>query len=380
MPLYHGVGAFSGFCAPMVGGRTLALGSKFSASRFWDEIRRHNATSITHTGEVMRYVVAAPPRIDPVTGENLDKAHNVRAIYGNGLGADLWPKLRDRFGIDIIIEFYSSTEGNLTLYHKSKNRLHEGAVGRLGWLLRLATMNTFHLVEVDWDTEEPWRDPKTGFCKKVKNGEPGEALSLLPEEDIRSKFQGYYNNAEATNKKVLRNVFKKGDAYYRTGDILRWGSDNETVYFVDRIGDTFRWKSENVATTEVTLAMGAHPAMVEANVYGVKLPGFDGQAGCAAVVFDTAVPSAETLHSLAAHLHKALPRYAIPLFLRVHKQVGAVSTGNGKLQKQALRNAGVKPGKVEGLPDAEMYWLKGGTYVPFTATGWNELQAGKVKL
>ncbi|TQS31524.1 hypothetical protein Golomagni_08192, partial [Golovinomyces magnicellulatus] len=186
MPLYHGVGAFSGFCAPMVGGRTLALGKKFSASRFWDEVRQHNATSITHTGEVMRYVVAAPPKFDPVTGENLDKKHNVQAIFGNGLGQDLWAKIRDRFGIDVIMEFYSSTEGNLTLYNRSYNSLREGAVGRLGWLLQLLTMNAFQLVEVDWDTEEPWRDPVTGFCKKVKYGEPGEALSLLPEEDIKS--------------------------------------------------------------------------------------------------------------------------------------------------------------------------------------------------
>jgi acyl-CoA synthetase (AMP-forming)/AMP-acid ligase II len=163
---------------------------------------------------------------------------------------------------------------------------------------------------------------------------------------------------------------------FRSGDVLRWDSDGR-VYFHDRIGDTFRWKSENVSTAEVAQALGLHPAVQEANVYGVQLPHHDGRAGCVAIVLDTPQANAQMLASLALHARGKLPRYAVPLFIRVVKELGTQTTGTNKQQKHVLRQQGVDPSKVE---DDALFWLKGGTYVPFRPTDWKALEQGGVKL
>lgn len=261
-------------------------------------------------------------------------------------------------------------------WNVSKNDLTAGAIGRNGWIYNLVMGSNVSLVEVDWDTDMPRRDPKTGRCIKVRSGDPGEMLFNLPADDPLGRFQGYYGNKAATEAKVLRDVFKKGDAWFRTGDVVRWDSDGR-VYFHDRIGDTFRWKSENVSTAEVSHAIGTHPSVKEANVYGVSLPHHDGRAGCAAVHLTEPSPSDETLRSLASHVRASLPRYAVPLFLRVMREMGGGQiTGTNKQQKHVLREAGVRP--AEGL--GEVYWLSEDSYVPFTEAEWNRLEGGRVKL
>ena len=165
----------------------------------------------------------------------------------------------------------------------------------------------------------------------------------------------------------------KGDAYFRTGDVISWDAEGRT-YFNDRIGDTFRWKSENVSTNEVSEALGNHPHVHEANVYGVELPHHDGRAGCVAIVL-AEKPSEKLLSDLAKHAHKTLPRFAVPLFLRLAKDMQI--TGTNKQQKHVLRAQGVEPAKTG---EDEMFWLKNGTYVPFTNRDWEELNGGRVKL
>ncbi|KAK3182558.1 long-chain fatty acid transporter fat1 [Lecanicillium sp. MT-2017a] len=378
MPLYHSSAALLSFCATVVSGSTQALGRKFSTKTFWTEVRESGATGIQYVGETLRYLLAAPPQIDPVTGESLDRAHNVKAAFGNGLRPDIWNKFKARFGVETIAEFYAATEGTLGTWNVSKNDLTAGAIGRNGWLYRALLGPGVAIVEVDWDKDQPWRDPETGFCKRLPSGQPGEMLFRLPADDLERRFQGYYNNPKATASKVLRSVFVKDDAWFRTGDVTSWDSEGR-VYFNDRIGDTFRWKSENVSTNEVSYAVGLHPSVREANVYGVELPHHDGRAGCVAINFDRA-PDADVLRSLAAHVRDTLPKYAVPLFLRVVDQVGggAQTTGTNKQQKHLLRAAGVKP---EAIKDGSvLYWLKDGSYVPFGDKEWKELEGGRVKL
>ncbi|KKA16727.1 Long-chain fatty acid transporter [Rasamsonia emersonii CBS 393.64] len=367
MPLYHSTAAILAFCACLIGGTTLIIGHRFSARNFWKEVRENDATIIQYVGETLRYLLAVPREVDPVTGEDLDKKNNVRVAYGNGLRPDVWNRVKERFGIETIAEFYASTEGVSGHWNISSNDFAAGAIGRNGYLAQLLLGRTMAIVEVDHETEAPWRDPKTGFCRRVPRGEPGELIYALDPDNISQGFQGYYNNSKATEGKILRDVFAKGDAWFRTGDMVRWDHEGRW-YFSDRIGDTFRWKSENVSTSEVAEILGNHPAILEANVYGVSLPHHDGRAGCAAIVLrDQNVasegqpapePSAAVLESLAAHALANLPRYAVPLFLRVTPQMQA--TGNNKQQKHTLRVEGVDPSRVAATD--RLYWLQNNNY------------------
>ena len=381
MPLYHSAAAVLSFSAVLHAGGTQAIGRKFSTRHFWDEVRASKATCIQYVGETLRYLLAAPPQLDPVTGENLDKKHNVRMAYGNGLRPDVWNKFKERFGVETIGELYAATEGTSALLNVSSNDSTTGAIGRHGWLQGALMSRSVAVVELDWETEQPVRDPDTGLCVRVPRGQPGELLFALPPDNPKLGFQGYWKNPEANEKKLLRDVVKRGDVYFRTGDCVRWDPQG-LIYFNDRLGDTFRWKSENVSTAEVGQTVGAHPSVREANVYGVQLPHHDGRAGCAVVHLDPAAPLGETLRSLAAHVRSQLPRYAVPLFLRVSRDDlgGSQATGTNKQQKTTLRKAGVRPDGELDSELGELFWLSEDTYVPFREKEWQELEGGKVRL
>lgn len=377
MPLYHSSATVLCTIPTLIAGATLVLGRRFSTSTFWPEVRQHDATMIQYVGETCRYLLAAKPQIDPDTGANLDKAHKVRMAFGNGLRPDVWDRFKDRFGIETIGEFYSATEGVSATWNLSSNSFSSGAVGRFGGISRLLLPTQMAIVDIDLTTEAPTRNPNNqNFCTEVKRGDPGELIYKIDPNDIKAKFQGYFNNPKASEGKILRDVLVKGDAYFRTGDIMRW-DDEGRIFFCDRIGDTFRWKSENVSTAEVGEILGRHPRILEANVYGVEIPHHDGRAGCAAVLFDESQGplTDQLLEDVAKHAKNRLPKYAVPSFLRVVRQV--VATGNNKQQKAGLRKEGVNPSI---MGEDKLVWLKGERYVPFEDQQWRELRGGRVRL
>lgn len=350
MPLYHSSAAFLCIAASWYGRSTIVIGRKFSASRFWDEVRANDATVIQYIGEICRYLLALPPKPD-------DKDHKVRMAYGNGMRPDVWNRFRDRFGVNIISEFYASSEGNGALFNYNTGPFGSGAVGRFAWLSS-TTQPNFKIVRVDAITEDIYRDPKTGLCVECAPGESGEYIAKIMTDKPASNFQGYAGNSSATQKKVVTNVFTKGDAWFRSGDLMKKDEDG-FYWFGDRMGDTFRWRSENVSTAEVGAALGE--IVEEANVYGVLVPAHDGRAGCAAI------PASATrdldLKKLAAHARKRLPKYAVPIFLRVVPVME--QTGTVKQLKVALRNQGVDPTLVGSDP---LYWLppNADSYKPFS--------------
>jgi acyl-CoA synthetase (AMP-forming)/AMP-acid ligase II len=388
MPLYHSSATLLAFLPCLMSATTLIVGRRFSARKFWKEVQESQATIIQYVGETMRYLLAIPPQIDPVTGEDLEKTHHVRMAFGNGLRPDIWNRVKERFNIGIVAEFYAATEGTSGSWNLSANDFSAGAIGRNGVFVELALGRSIAIAEVDPVTEIPWRDPQTGFCKRVPRGTPGELLYALDPANIQSKFQGYYGNAQATEDKVLRDVFAHGDAWFRTGDLVRWDREGRW-FFSDRIGDTFRWKSENVSTSEIAEVLGGHSDVLEANVYGVALPHHDGRAGCAAIIFkgqtapaagaqpSVAEPSPATLETLATHLTANLPKFAVPLFLRVTS--GMQATGNNKQQKHLLRTEGVDPSHVAATRD-RLYWLQDHRYVPFGQKDWDRMTGGQVRL
>ena len=186
------------------------------------------------------------------------------------------------------------------------------------------------------DGVTPVRDA-TGVCTRCGPGEVGEAIGKVV--DARAvggnRFEGY-TSAEASDQKILRDVFAPGDAWYRTGDLMR-RDDEGYYYFVDRLGDTFRWKGENVSTAEVEAAIVRFAGVVDAAVYGVAVPRAEGRAGMASVVADGPLD----LVAFRAHLVEHVPSYARPLFVRVRSALAVTATF--KHSKAELAREGYDP-------------------------------------
>ncbi|GAO16042.1 uncharacterized protein UV8b_02311 [Ustilaginoidea virens] len=367
IPLYHGTGGLAAM-NDIMSGLPVALAPKFSLSRFWEDCIDSKATIFVYVGELVRYLLSAPPSSN-------DKKHQIRLVWGNGLSPELWSNFQERFGVSEIGEFYSSTEGVVFLVNHYRSGYGLGAVGHHGWLLRRWYHNMLVPVKIDPETGDVWRSPETGLAQRLPYEEGGELLVKLLS---REAWAGYYEADEATKKKLMFDVFEPGDVYFRTGDALR-RDNNGHWYFLDRLGDTYRWKGENVSTTEVTQVLGTHGQIAEANVYGVKVPSHDGRAGCAAVTFKTGDADTFDWAGVAGLLRRELPSYAVPIFIRVRQGVGSMSTDNYKHNKVHLRDEGVDHEALGSkVPDGKgdrLFWLPAGSagYVPFTRGDWDKL-------
>jgi fatty-acyl-CoA synthase len=305
LPMHHSVGGVVAIGAPLVAGGSAVIAPKFSASRFWDDVVRHECTAFQYIGELCRYLVAAPTHIR-------ERQSKLRLALGNGLATPVWTGFAERFPAVRVLEFYASTEGNVWLYNV------EGRVGALGRVPPfVAARGGVALARFDEDAQAPARGAD-GFCVPCGEDEPGEALGRIA-GDAASRFEGYSDAAE-TEKKVLRDVFEPGDAWMRTGDLMRRDADG-FYRFVDRVGDTFRWKGENVATDEVAAALTACPGVADVLAYGVKIPGVEGRAGMATLAVD------ERFEIVALERRlEALPRWARPVFLRLTSEIARTET------------------------------------------------------
>jgi fatty-acyl-CoA synthase len=357
LPLYHGTGGLCAVGIAMMTGSTIVLRRKFSASAFWDDVVDNRCTIFVYIGELCRYLVNQP--VHPK-----ERAHQLKSIFGNGMRPEVWERFDQRFAIPRIVEFYGSTEGNVAMAN------YEGRFGSIGRIPKYMdkVFNTA-LVKFDVETEQPVRGAD-GLCIPCAPGEVGEAIGKIGEE-LRARFDGYAGNPEANAKKVLRDVFEKGDMWFRTGDLMKKDAEGYH-FFVDRIGDTFRWKSENVSTQEVGEALGVFPGVKEANVYGVAVPGHDGRAGMASIVAEEGLD----LDALAAHVAKELPGYARPLFLRLKPEVEI--TGTFKYRKVDLVKEGFDPSATSD----PLYWLDPATgrYAPLTGEVYAMLTSGTARL
>jgi fatty-acyl-CoA synthase len=324
LPMYHSVGGVLAPGAMLAAGGSMVVRDKFSASQFWDDVVRWECTAFQYIGELCRYLLHRPYA-------EIETAHRLRLACGNGLAAGVWEAFRDRFRIPQILEFYAATEGGLSLFNVQGK---PGAIGHIPSYLahRFAPA----LVAFDFDKGEPARN-ENGFCTRCGVNEPGEAVVKAQNDPASagSRFEGYTSAAE-TEKRILRHVFAPGDAWVRTGDLMRQDAKG-FFYFVDRVGDTFRWKGENVATSEVAREIGTFEGVLHASVYGVGVPGTEGRAGMAAIVCAGPLNMA----GLRQHLAERLPSYARPVFLRLCPQ--AEVTGTFKYAKADLVGQGFDP-------------------------------------
>ncbi|NWW86884.1 S27A2 synthetase, partial [Rhynochetos jubatus] len=300
LPLYHSSALLVGVHGCIMKGATIVLRARFSASQFWDDCRKYNVTVIQYIGEVLRYLCSVPQR-------NNDQDHKVRLAIGNGIRADVWRKFIQRFGNINILEFYASTEGNISFVNYTGKI---GAVGRVNCLQK--KILRYELIKYDVEKDEPVRD-ENGYCVRVPKGEPGLLICKITQY---TPFSGYAGAKQQTERKQLRDVFQKGDLYFNSGDLLVIDDDN-FIYFHDRTGDTFRWKGENVSTTEVADVLGLIDCVQEVIVYGVSVPGtsYEGRAGMACIrLKENCEFNGESAYR---HVNAHLPNYARPRFIRI---------------------------------------------------------------
>ncbi|MGH6828937.1 MAG: long-chain-acyl-CoA synthetase [Rhizomicrobium sp.] len=356
LPLYHATGGVCAVGLAFMSGAAVILKRKFSVGEFWSDIHKYDATMFAYIGELCRWLLNAPPLAH-------ERGHHVRAITGNGLRPEIWRRFQTRFAIPRIVEFYGATEGNVAMLN------YDGTVGSVGrvpgyieWLLPA------RVVRFDVEREAPVRG-KDGLCIACGPEEAGEAVGRISPRAGRN-FEGYTKTSD-TEKKVLRDVFAKGDAWFRTGDLMRRDAHGY-FYFVDRIGDTFRWKGENVATSEVAEALSAIPGIREVNVYGVGMQGADGRAGMAALVVDGSFD----IKALGPRLEAHLAPYARPVFIRLKPEI--VVTGTFKQRKLELVRDGFDPRTITD----PLYWLNPSTrhYEKLDLGHYDDIAQGRVKL
>ena len=355
LPLYHSTGGLVAVGVALMNGGALVIKQRFSASQFWPDVLGHGCTLFVYVGELCRYLLNQPETPD-------ETKHKLRLAFGNGLRPEIWRPFQTRFRIGDILEFYGSTEGNVSLFNFDGK---PGAVGRIPRYLR--SRFNIRLLRYDLEADEVIR-AANGLCVEARPGEIGQAVGEI-RSDARHAFSGYADKA-ASEKKVVRDVFSKGDAFFLTGDLMR--QDNEGYfYFVDRIGDTYRWKSENVSTTEVADRLAQAPGVKEVAVYGVPVEGSEGKAGMAALVVDPDFDIAR----FAEHIDHDLPNYARPVFVRVQK--GLSTTGTFKYRKVELVQEAFDP---RSSKDPIWYRDPDKGYVRLTARNFPKIESGVIRL
>ncbi|KIX01988.1 uncharacterized protein Z518_07927 [Rhinocladiella mackenziei CBS 650.93] len=375
MPLFHGTTFFTGLCYSVGNSGCFCIGRKFSARNFWKDVHECRATRILYVGELCRFLLATPKG-------DFDRKHNVLVAAGNGLQKDVWIAFQRRFGVNEVREFYRSTEGLVKFdnIHR-QSRPGAGKVGYLGVLRNKVLEKDQFIVKFDYDTEMPIRDPRTGFCQIAPRGEPGEAIARIHSMET---YTDYHGNVAATEQKLLRDVFAKGDLWQRSGDLLVQQPDG-WVRFVDRIGDTYRWMGENVSAGEVRMFISELPGVKDAVVVGRRLDKYEGQVGTALVVLDA--PRDKTREEVfMARLFKDLrskgvPRYAVPRLVMVRDEL--VDVGDTfKHVKAVVKNIDWGSGQPDKAGDGRKYVLdlEEEVFKPLDQGRWSGILEGKAKL
>ena len=343
LPLYHATGLLWSWAGCLRGGATTVIKEKFSASEFWPDVRKHKVTMFGYVGELCRYLMNVEPNQE-------DKNHNLRVISGNGLRPDIWEKFQSRFGIPSIRELYGATEGVGALVNT------HGRPGMVGRYMRGSLV-----IKCDQETGEPIRN-KDGYCESVDVGETGLFISELSKI---ATFEGYLDK-QASNKKIMSDVFKKDDLWFNSGDLLI-RHENNWLSFADRVGDTYRWKSENVSTMEVAAIVNKYNQVLDSNVYGVEVKSAEGRAGMALL----SVTNEFNFNEFSEHIEKNLNAFQLPYFLRITETMK--TTGTFKHQKEDLKKQGFDPRLIED----KIYFYQKGNYIEMSSDLYNRIQSGE---
>lgn len=357
LPLYHTAGGAMCIGQALIFGCCVVIRKKFSASNYFSDVAKYKCTVGQYIGEMCRYLLSTPEKPE-------DKNHKVRLMFGNGLRPQIWTEFVDRFNIAQIGEFYGATEGNANIANI------DNQPGAIGFVSRLIpTIYPISIIRVDPITSEPIRNKK-GLCQRCEPGEPGVFIGKIVATNPARAYLGYVNEKESA-KKIVTDVFEKGDSAFLSGDLLvmdKWGY----LYFKDRTGDTFRWKGENVSTCEVEGVVSNVSEYRDCVVYGVEVPGYEGRAGMAAILD---IDNTMNIEALSEGVKKALPSYARPMFVR--RLIQVEMTGTYKLKKLELQKEGFDPNVISD----KLYYLSSkGCYEDLTPELYKDIAQGKIRM
>lgn len=194
-------------------------------------------------------------------------------------------------------------------------------MGSIGFISKIIpSVYPISIIKVDQNTGEPIRDAR-GLCMPCESNEPGVFIGKIIPNNPSRAFLGYVDK-EASQKKVVHDVFKHGDSAFLSGDILV-ADEFGNLFFKDRTGDTFRWKGENVSTSEVEAVISNLVDYKDVVVYGVEIRGQEGRAGMAAVLDPDQTVD---LNKLVTGVKKTLPSYARPILVRILGKIDLTGT------------------------------------------------------
>jgi len=358
LPLYHSAGGVVGIGLMMVFGSTVAIRKKFSVRNFWKDCVNFNCNGAQYIGEICRYLLSAPETPE-------EKRHSVQIMFGNGLRPQIWEQFTQRFAIPRIGEFYGATEGNSNVLNIDSK---PGSVGFASVLFPF--VYPVRLIRVD-ENGDVVRDAKTGCAVVCKPGETGEFVGKIVKNHPSRGFDGYVDKA-ATEKKICNDVLRKGDMWFRSGDLLNMDQFG-WMYFVDRMGDTYRWRGENVSTIEVEAVLSNVLNQQDTIVYGVEVPGVEGRAGMAAIVEPSGGLDLKTFLSA---IKNQLPSYATPIFIRFVQHLDI--TGTFKIKKMDLQREGFNPHVIEDR--MFFYDVAKGAYRQLDACLYNDIVEMRCRL
>lgn len=355
IPLHHNSGINMAWSITLVNGSTMALRRKFSANAFWDDVRRYGATLFIYVGELCRYLYHQCEKPN-------DLDHPLRCILGTGMRGDYWDKFQRRFGIKRIVEVYGTTEGVGAMINL------RGAPGMIG-CLRSAGMRIGEVAVFDHEHERIVRGDN-GFAKKCRPGETGMFLARIT---AINSFAGYRDNPEATAARIIHDVFRSGDRYFVSNDLMQL-HDRDYVSFVDRLGDCFRWKGELVSTNEVADILNHFSGFADCNVYGVNVNGCEGRVGMVALTIRDGVDI--EWERFADYVTGNLPGYARPAFIRIRKEMDV--TSSFKQCKINLQMEGFDPGVIHD----PLYFFEPikKAYQPLTRDDYRSIQGGQLRI
>ncbi|WP_236790869.1 AMP-binding protein [Amycolatopsis sp. GM8] len=297
LPLFHGAAKFNISLHAIVAGATIVLGRRFSASRFWDEIRRHEVSQFNALGSVLPMLLAQPP-------SDRDRDHPAHKVFAAPAPAPVLTAVEERFGVHVV-EGYGLTEIKTIVWNPIQRR----KIGSMG------VPSATTILEVHDDLGFP-----------VAPGQVGEIVYRPRVPHIM--LSGYYHQPEAT----LEN---SRDLWWHTGD-LGFTDEDGYFYFVDRKKDALRRRGENVSSQEVEAVLLAHPAVAEAAAIGVASD--LGEQEVMAVI-QVAEGAELDLKDLFAHCDRAMPYFMVPRYYRLVGEFPATPTG--KIRKAVLREAGL---------------------------------------